>query len=311
MPEEATGGDSVDTAAALDFLESNFDSYAEPEQVPGEADPTPAAAQEQTPTPDLLGPDPDVSDLPPDVQAIVNQRVKELRQGFTKRTTELADANRILEAAGGDPQAVLDAYEFAQTLQDDSPEGHEARTNLYQRLQALYAEEQQAPSAPTPEDPFSEYDLPPEIKDALSLVPQLKSQLDEINGARQEFAAEQARQAYLEQVVDDLSSTWNDIVSEYPDLKGRNADEAAQIEEDVFALGAHTNGDLAAALDLYRRIESRGQQALFEGSANVPGGMVSPPAGGGHSTEPVQIETIKDAKAPALEYLERAFSQDM
>jgi len=303
MADEANGDAGVlDTAAVMDFF-ANSGDVADPTPDPVVDPVEPAAPQvEQTPTPDPLGPDPDVSDLDPAVQALVNQRVLELRQGFTKRTTELADANRILEAAGGDPEAVLEAYNFQQMLMDDGPEGNEARARLYQALNSQYGSQQQPvvePNVPdTQDDPFAEYDLPPEIKDALSLVPQLKAQLDAINAGQEAHQQEMARQAYVQEVAEDLSNTWNEITTEFPDI--------AEYEDAVFALGAHTNGNLVEAMDIVRSIEARAQAKLFEGSANVPGGISSPPVGGGHSTEPVVIDNFKDAGAAAIEFLQRA-----
>lgn len=302
MADEATGSDTAfDSAAVVDFIQNNGEPEAAPDQTTVDPADT-AAPNEQTPTPNPLGPDPDVSDLDPATQALVNQRVLELRQGFTKRTTELADANRILEAAGGDPEAVLEAWTFQQMLMDDSAEGADARARLYQALNSQYGAQppavEPAVQDTTPDDPFSEYDLPPEIKEALSLVPQLKQQLDAINANQQAQEQEFAKQQYIQEVYEDLSNKWSLITTEHPDI--------AEYEDAVFALGAHTNGNLLEAVDIVRGIEARAQAKLFAGSVNVPGGQVSPPAGGGHSTEPVVIETFKDARAAALEYLERA-----
>lgn len=307
MPDEAGDAGVLDTAAVMDFIQNSGEA---PDTTPADAPASgdhggQAAPNEQTPTTDPLGPDPDVSDLEPAVQALVNQRVLELRQGFTKRTTELADANRILEAAGGDPEAVLEAYQFQQMLMDDSAEGANARAQLYQALAAQYGSQQEPASQQivpeTQDDPFSEYDLPPEIKDALSLVPQLKQQLDSITAGQEQQAQEFARQQYVQEVYEDLSNKWNEITTEYPDL--------AEYEEAVFALGAHTNGNLLAAVDIVRSIEAQAQSKLFQGSANVPGGLATPPVGGGHSTEPVVIETFKDAGKASIEFLERAMSE--
>lgn len=303
MPEEA-GDDSVlDTAAVMDFIQnSGEETDPTPDQT---VDPVDATQDEQTPTPDPLGPDPDVSDLSPEMQALVNERVLQLRQGLTKATTRLADANRILEGTGGDPEAILEAFTFQQMLMDDGPEGQEARARLYQALaaqQGTQPEQQVATPEATPDDPFAEYDLPPEIKDALSLVPQLKAQLDNITGAQEAQAQELAKQAYIQEVYEDLSNKWTEITTEYPDL--------AEYEEAVFALGAHTNGNLLEAVDIVRGIEARAQAKLFQGSANVPGGQGSPPTGGGHSSEPPEEFTdFKSLRGPVTEWLERASAE--
>lgn len=299
MADEATEGTTLDTAAVMDFLQNSGEVAEAPDTPVVDPAETAAPQGEQTQAEDPLGPDPDLSDLSPEARAFAEQRILQLRQGFTKRTTELADANRILEAAGGDPEAVLEAYEFQRLLSDAGPEGEDARARLYQALAAQYGAQQQQVAAPAdePVDPFSEYDLPPEIRDALSLVPQLNARLQAFEAGQQEFAQQQAQQAYLQEVVDDLSSKWTEITTEYPDL--------VDAEDYVFALGAHTNGNLLAAVDLYRQIETQAQAKLFEGSVRVPGGQVAPPAGGGHSTEPVEIEDFKQAGAAAKEFIER------
>lgn len=305
MPEEADTT-SVDTAAVMDFFAN---SGAAPEDTPDtpSVDPVePAATEvEQTPTTDPLGPDPDLSDLTPEARAFAEQRILQLRQGFTKRTTELADANRVLEAAGGNPEALLEAFNFQQALADPGPEGDDARARLYQALNAQYGNQPNQAIAPTPEvtpdDPFSEFDLPPEIRDALVDARALKEEFAAIRAERQEFAQQQAQQQYLQEVVDDLTGDWNKLVEARPDIE--------DAQDYIFALGAHTGGNLLEAMSLYDEIGARERAKLFEGAVNVPGGVTSPPAGGGHSTEPVEIEDFKQAGAAAEEFLKRAYSE--
>jgi hypothetical protein len=301
MPEEAGDAGVLDTAAVMDFFANNGD--AEPATDDTTVDPAVDAAQqdEQTPVESPLGPIPDLSDLDPDARAIVQKRISDFQRSYTEKTTKLADAQRILEGTGTDPEAILEAYQFQQLLSDPGPEGDDARARLYQALNAQYGTQpqQQAPTPETPEDPFSEYDLPPEIRDALSMVPQLKAQLDQFTATQQEYAQQQAQQAYLQEVVDDLQGKWGSITTERPDL--------SDAEDAIFALAASTDGNLLAAVDLYDSIERKAQAKLFAGSANVPGGSVSPPAGGGHSTEPVVLEDFKQAGKAAEEFLRRAY----
>lgn len=311
MPEEAGDAGVLDTAAVMAFIQNDGGTTdpapdPTPDPTPVAADPATAAPEvEQTPTADPLGPDPDVSDLDPAVQALVNARVLELRQGFTKRTTELADANRILEAAGGDPEAVLEAYSFQRMLMDDGPEGVEARDRLRQALNAQAGTQPTAPEpAPeaTPDDPFSEYDLPPEIKEALLDARQLKAEFASIREGQEAHTAELARQAYVQEIAEDLTSKLGEITTEYPDL--------ADAENDLIDLSYSTNGNLMEAVNKYRALEARITSRLFEGSVNVPGGQVSPPAGGGHSTKPPEdYKDIKSLRGPVTEYLERAYSE--
>jgi hypothetical protein len=300
MPEEADGY-AVDTAAVADFINSGgegYDDAPDPQVDPAQD----AATQvEQTPEP-LLGPDPDVSDLPPDVQALVNQRVLELRQGLTRRTTELADANRLIEAAG-DPDSLLEAWTFQQQLMADGPEGDEIRARLYQALTSQYGAQTPAVPSATPEvtpsvDPFAEYDLPPEISNVLAMVPQLQQQLQQLTAANEAAAQEQAQAQYVQDVANDLTSRLSEITTEFSDLAGA--------EDDILNLAYSTDGNLLAAVDLYRELESRIASRLFEGAVNVPGGSVTPPVGGGHSTEPpAEITNFKDLRGPVTEWLEQ------
>lgn len=303
MPEEAGDAGVLDTAAVIDFIQNSGEAADDtPDNAPV-ADPVDDAATQDEQTPDVspLGPIPDLSDLDPEVRALVQKRISDFQSGFTRATTKLKDADRILQGTGADPDAILEAYTFQQMLMDDGPEGDEARDRLYQALNAQYGNKpaaQDTPTPETPEDPFSEFDLPPEIREALLDSRELKAEFAAMKAERVEAQREQAQAAYLQEVVDDLSGKWTEITAEYPDL--------AEAEDAIFALGASTNGDLLAAVDIYRSIEARAQAKLFEGAVNVPGGQVSPPAGGGHSTEPVEILDFKQAGAAAKEYLERA-----
>lgn len=290
---------TLDTSAVMAFL-SEEPASTEPVADPGVVtEPT----TEQPPTPDDLGPAPDMSDLDPAQRAFLEQRIQQLRGDYTRKTTEIAPIRQLLEQAG-DPQAIQDAWEFAQALQNDPA----VRAQLFAALQAeAGVATTQEPVAP--EDPFSEYDLPPEIRDRLTRVDSIESRLAAFEQHQAQTAAELQQQAYVQEVASDLTNQWDSITTTYPDLLGETREEADAIEEEVFALGAHTNGNLAQAVDLYRRIENRAQAKLFKGSAHVPGGSIAPPAGGGHSTEPVEIATFKDAGAAATEFL-RAAMQD-
>jgi hypothetical protein len=301
MPEEA-GGDSAafDSAAVIDFINSGgYDDAPAQEGDPADDGTTQV---EQTPVADLLGPDPDTSDLDPAVAALVNKRVLELRQGLTKRTTELSDANRILEAAGGDPEAILEAWSFQQSLLDDGPDGDAARARLYQVLEAQYGQqvaEQVVPNPEaTPDDPFAEYDLPPEIRDILATVPQLKARLDAQDENAEAAAQQAAHDQYVYEVYNDLEVKLNEVTTEFPDL--------VDAKDDLIDLSYSTNGNVLKAMDKYRAIEARIAERLLDGAVNVPGGLVTPPVGGGHSSEPpVEFTDFKSLRGPVQEFLER------
>lgn len=296
MGDESGALDTSAVMAALSGEPTNDEPVVDPGAVT-------EPVTEQPTTPDDLGPDPDLSDLDPAQRAFLEQRIQQLRGDYTRKTTEIAPIRQLLEQAG-DPQAIQDAWEFAQALQNDPT----VRAQLFAALQAEAGNSTtQEPVAP--EDPFSDYDLPPEIRDRLTRVDALDQRLAAFEQHQAQAAAEQQQQAYIQEVAGDLTKQWDSITTTYPDLLGETREEADAIEEEVFALGAHTNGNLAEAVDLYRRIENRAQARLFKGSAHVPGGSVAPPAGGGHSTEPVEISTFKDAGAAAVEYL-RAAMQD-
>jgi hypothetical protein len=300
-------GDNVNTEAVAAYIENGGEQFLTDPAM--EADPNELPAQDDDTTPDPSDPLfrdlPDFSDLDPAQKAFLEKRVNDWRSDYTQKTTKLADANRILQEAGGNPQAVLDAYEFSEALKNDP----EVRARLYQALQAEQGQQTPTPAAEEAPDPFSEYDLPPEILSTLKAVPGLEARLASFEQNQQAIAEDNLKQQYLREVEQDLSQQYNDVTAAYPDLLGENAQEAAAIEEEIFALAAHTNGNIAQAYDLYRRIESRGQARLYRGAANVPGGSVTPPVGGGHSTEPVVIETMKDASKAAQEFLEQ-YMQD-
>jgi hypothetical protein len=311
---DTSGG--VDREAVAAFIESGGEGeqFEEPGNQPDpSAEPATPNDDDNTPDPSdpLFRELPDFSDLDPAQKAYLEKRVNDWRSDYTNKTTKLADANRILTEAGGDPQAVLDAYEFAQALQNDP----EVRARLFQALEAEQRQQQPNPqeqvTTTDPADPLSEYDLPPEILNTLKAVPGLESRLAAFEEAQAAAQQEQFQQQYLQEVVEDLSGQWDKITEAYPDLLGANQEEAREIEEEIFAYAAHTNGNLAQATDLWRRAEARAQARLYEGSVNVPGGLASPPIGAGHSTEPpAEIKTFKDLREPVTEFLQQYMNQD-
>lgn len=267
-----------------------------PEGQTTEVTPDPAAA---------LGPVPDLSDLDPAARAYAEKRIADYQRGFTTRTTELADANRLLEQAGGNFESVQEAYQFASLLQSDSPEGEEARASLYQALAEQYGQATPEPTvAPaTPDSDLSEFDLPPEIMARLSKADQAIARLDALESGMQARAQQEEQARYQQQVMDNLNQQFDRVVTEYPDL--------AEAEDYIFALGASTGGDLAAAADLYREIVNGAQAALYQGSASVPGGIQAPVAGAGNSDVPPEpITDFKQAGAAALDYLKLHMQQD-
>lgn len=317
MPDEGTPseGISVDPAAVVAALEQGFQAEGpeptqnepvnEPVQDPGTE---PAAAQ----TEDPLGPIPDLSDLTPEARAVVMKRIGDFQRGYTEKTTKLSDANRILQAAGGDPNAVLEAYEFAQTLSSDSPEGEAMRARLYQSLMQQYGQQgapQESQETANPEDPFSDYDLPPEIKDRLLKTDALEERIARWEAAQEQQAAQQQYEQYMAEVINDLDTKYAELTNEFPDLQGNTPEEAKTIEKTIFALGAWSDGNLVEAVNMYRDMENLFLSRLKSGAVSVPGGSVTPPAGGGHSTEPVEINDLKDAGAATKEFLERAFAE--
>lgn len=287
---------TVDTSGVMDALTGGYDEPTDDNVDPG----TPAPQEQTTETPDplaALGPVPDLSDLDPAARAYADKRIADYQRGFTARTTELADANRLLEQAGGNFDSVQEAYEFATLLQSNTTEGEQARASLYQALAEQYAQPK-APETVVPETPdsdLSEFDLPPEIMSRLSQVDQLKARLDAAEAQSAQRAEQEAQQAYMQQVQTNLDKQWDAVTTEYPDL--------VDAEDYIFALGASTGGDLAAAADLYREIQNNAQAALYKNAASVPGGLQAPAVGAGHSTEPPKLETIKDAGAAALDFL--------
>jgi soluble cytochrome b562 len=299
MSDEADST-TVDNAGVMAALSGGYDA---PTDAGDGGDPGTPNPQEQTTevAPDpaaALGQVPDLSDLDPAARAYAEKRIADYQRGFTAKTTELADANRLLEQAGGNFESVQEAYEFAQLLQSNTPDGEQARASLYQALNEQYGNqgtpEPTAPTAPEGSD-LSEFDLPPEIMSRLSKTDQLEARLNAMEAASAQRAEQEERAAYMQQVQGNLDRQWDAVTTEYPDL--------AEAEDYVFALGASTGGDLSAAADLYREIVNNAQAALYKNAASVPGGLQPSPAGAGHSSEPVQIESIKDAGKAALEFL--------
>lgn len=282
---QAATADGTDPAAEV--TDSGLEPGTDPTQQPAQVAP-------QTTEDGPLGPVPDLSDLDPAARAIVEKRIADFQSGFTKRTTELSEAHRFLTDAGMSAEDALAAAQFVQQVQNDP----EARAGLYQALKEQF-EAEQTPE-PTPENPLgdlSDYeDLPPEIRDRLLATDALTARLDAIEAAETARQKEQAEAAYLAEIESNLETQWNGITEAYPDLNDPD------VEADVFALGASTGGNLAQAVDIYRRIENRAQAKLHAG-ASVPGGTGSLPAGAGHSTEPQPIENFEDAGKAALEFL--------
>jgi len=297
MSDQGESTDVVDNAGVMAALQG--DVYEAPTD---DVDPGTPAPQEQTTedAPDpaaALGEVPDLSDLDPAARAYAEKRIRDYQAGFTKRTTELADANRLLEQAGGNFESVQEAYEFAQMLQSNTPEGEQARASLYQALAEQYGQ-QQPETTPTPVEEasdLSEFDLPPEIMSRLSKTDQLEARLNAFEAQAQASAEREQQAQYLQQVQDNLNQQWDRVTTEYPDL--------IEAEDHIFALGASTGGDLAAAADIYREIVNSAQAALYQGAASVPGGLAPLPAGAGSSVEPPQLETFQDAGKAALDFL--------
>jgi hypothetical protein len=309
MADEATpdapAEGTFDRDGAISALEAGFAAGETPVTEPeGQVD-DPGTPDPEQQTDDGL-PVPDLSDLDPAARAAVEARIRDFQRGWTERTTKLSDANRILQAAGGDPENLMEAYTFQQMLMDEGPDGVEARARL---LQALTNGATPQPQETAEEDPFADYDLPPEIRDRLNQVGSLNERLSRFEAAQEEAAAREAHQTYVNEIVADLDERYGEMVEAFPDLAGNSVEEGQAIEEEIMALGAFTGGDLGAALDLYRRIEGRALSRLEAGAVSVPGGATTPPAGGGHSTTPVEINSIKDAGAATKEYLERAFAE--
>lgn len=314
MGDESTGVDTAAVMAALtgeSYDAPTDDSHEEYEAPvtedfdPGEDDTD--QYEDDDSTDDDLGPDPDLSDLDPAQRAFLEKRINDLRGNYTQKTTEIAPLRELLQNAGGNAQDIQDAYEFAQALQNDP----NVRAQLFAALKAEAEQGGNQTEATPDDDPFSEYDLPPEIKERLSKVDQLDRRFAELD-AREAAAAEKAtNDAYVQEVVDNLSGWFNDATESYPDLLGSSPAEAKAIEQELLWLGAGTRGDMGQALDAYRSIEARAQNRLRNGSARVAGGAVTPPRGAGHSTEPPEpITDFKEAGEAAFEYLSALNSQD-
>lgn len=260
----------------------------DPAQAPASDEQTPAT--EDTP----LGPLPDISDFPPELQELFNKRVGDFQSGFTKRTTELAEANRFLQDAGMSAEDALEAAKFVQQIQSDP----EARAGLYQALKEQF-EAQQDTTPTVEEDPLAAYeDLPPDIKQRLIAADVANKRIDawEAKMAEQEKQAQEA--AYYAEIQENLDRQYENVVKVNPDLN----DEA--IRNDIMALGAMTGGDLVKATDRYRAIENR-VQAKMRAGANVPGGTTTAPQGAGYSAPPPTDLSFDDGSvgAAALEYL--------
>lgn len=241
--------------------------------------------------PGVLGEDPDLSDLDPEVRVLAEQRIKDMRADYTRKGQEIAEIRKLADQyAGGDVAAMQQALEFTHRLQTDP----EFRAALYQELHGQQGTPApQAGNQADPDDLFEDDDIPSGMQSKLS---SLEQRLEAYERQAQEQANEARQQALISQAAADLDRQMGDIRAANPDIQDKHVDE-------IYLFGHATGGDLIAAHELWRGIRNDAQAELIASKQAIPSsiGAGRPSAQAGSPQEP--LTTLEQASAAATEYL--------
>lgn len=248
--------------------------------------------QDTDPTIDgVLGEDPDLSELNPEARVIAEQRIKDMRADYTRKTTEIAQIRKMAdEYAGGDVELMQRSLEFTHRLQTDP----EFRAALYQELHGQQGTP--VPQAGVPEvddDYLDDDDIPSGVKSQMSQLEQRLARFEQ-QAAQQ---AEEARQNHLiAQATNDLDRQMSDIRKMNPDIKDHHV-------EQIYGYGHATGGDLFAAEQMWRDIRNEAQAELINSKNAIPDSIGAGRPSSNAETPAEPITTFEQASEGAAEFL--------
>jgi hypothetical protein len=274
-----------------------------------EATPTPgeeAAPEEQTPftSPEVpedsfTGSDFNPDLLPPELQ----DGWKSLQGDYTRKTQELAEQRKALEALGS-PEELQQAQEFFQSLQD--PEYLQA---FYGELGGVLDELGLREAAPAADETVAPpaLELPPELAqlgqtdpELAPLVDQFQQMRSELDSFRQEQQQREQAMAEERQLMDQAAEIDRMVQAVREDNPNYGDDDWQAIYDRAVAF----DGDVLKAAELYANDRSR----IIEGylSQKQTPHQVTAPSGGNVVTEdePTELTTLEQAQEAAEAYLE-------
>src|SRR4051794_15080333 len=112
MAGEDQGGALPSANDVADFIAAQGAEEGVAANVEPDANVTPLPEGDETGDviPGVLGEDPDLSDLDPEVRVLAEQRIKDMRADYTRKTTEVAEIRKMADQyAGGDVAAMQQA----------------------------------------------------------------------------------------------------------------------------------------------------------------------------------------------------------
>jgi hypothetical protein len=310
---EAVKNDPEFTPGAPDPLEHP----APAAEAPAAEAPAPTPDQEAAPTPEVETPATDFEspegepsfmegDFNPDLLPVELQPGwKQLQGAFTRKTQELAEQRKTFEELG-DPDALRQAQEFYESLQDP-----EYLKNFYSELGQVVremglvpAEEAVAPEAPPAEAPSVE--LPAELKQIVDSDPELQPFVDRFAQMEQrlnafEQAAQEERQALEnERLLMDQAAEIDRMVGAVREQHPEYNDDDWQA---IYDRAVAFDGDVLKAAELFQADRDRIIQSWVAQKTAAP---AAPLPGAGAVTESTEQEplTLDQADKAAQAYLD-------
>lgn len=247
---------------------------------------------------------------------------KQLQADYTRKMQEIAEQRKQFE--GIDPMQARQAVELYQQLQDPdylvqfhgeltrALEG-QGLTNAEARAEAARITEDAATSPTGAADPFAALREDPElapVADSLAALEKRNASLEErLNAFEQDRQLREQQEAIrLEQMAmaAELQRQEMAIKSANPHYTEEAPDGEVSDMDAIYALSAHTDGNLLAAQDLYERIGSMHIQRFIAQKTAVTPGATTPPGQNGVSEVPTEIADLDSGHNAALEYLRGA-----
>jgi hypothetical protein len=306
---EAVKTDPEFTPGAPDPLEHPAQAAEAPAPADQEAAPTPEVETPAGEPSDFESPDSDSSfmdgDFNPDLLPVELQPGwKQLQGAFTRKTQELAEQRKTFEELG-DPDALRQAQEFYQSLQDPQylKDFYSELGNVVREMGLVEDDSPAAPEAPV-ETPQAE--LPAELKAIVDSDPELQPFVDR-------FAAmEQRLNSFEQQAQESAQAMENerllmDQAAEIDRMVGAVREQHPEYNDDdwqaIYDRAVAFDGDVLKAADLFQADRDRIIAGYLEQKQVAP---AAPLPGAGTVTEPTEEKalTLDEADKAAQAYLD-------
>lgn len=240
--------------------------------------------------------------LPPELQA----GWKQLQAAYTRKTQELADQRRQIEALG-DVESLQQAADLYNRISDPSswPQLHAELTAAMQEYGLSPAEAAQAATEAIQEaQPSLPEDVDPELAPFVNTIQTLQQRLDAFEQqAAQEREFAEAQQLH-EAMVGELTRQETAIRQARPDYQDSDIDA-------IYQLSSFFNGNLIEAQHRYEDIVGERMERYLNSKASAASDhSVQPPAGAdvmSHSDN--APETLEEATEWAIEHLRNLQAQ--